>query len=446
MNHLKSFILLSIVVIIGYSSAQPQCAYQVANSKYFIQDGYCVWEYKTGLSKPRQLYVASNGDVLVSTNGIITVMYDLNQNGVIDSNESATLATAPGLNHAVTVTGKYLYATSPSTAYRWRYTPGNRTDLGTPEVVLNNMPSDGHVTRTLAMIDELKFYISIGSGSNVDPNSSRARVYYCDATGLTLPINFTNCVVQADGCRNEVGLRFDPTGRLWGVENGMDELSRPDLVADAHINNPCEEINLLESRGSFYGYPRCWSEGYLPPNVSKGVGANFGVLKSDDDWCFNQSNVVRPKFCMPAHTAPLDLLFWNSTTFQPPYDKGMFVTQHGSWNRVPSSGYQVVHIQTDSNYNPVNATMTKLFGGIPGVKGDQWAFRPVSVVRLAPCGINITECLLISSDDPTGTIIAIRYSGHTDSYSSGNILKPVISSQYLSITIVLLLSIITLLF
>ncbi|EFA76024.1 mitochondrial substrate carrier family protein [Heterostelium album PN500] len=73
-----------------------------------------------------------------------------------------------------------------------------------------------------------------------------------------------------------------------------------------------------------------------------------------------------------------------STTFQPPYDKGMFVTQHGSWDRVPTTGYQVVHIQTDSNYNPVNATITKFFGGVPTPQGDKCAFRPVSVARLAP--------------------------------------------------------------
>ncbi|EFA82367.1 predicted protein [Heterostelium album PN500] len=408
----RIYIITNIVIFIGLCKSQtpPACATTISGSAYVVPPGYCAWEYATGLSKPRQLYVASNGDVLVSDNGVITVLYDTNNNGVINTGEKATLATASGLNHGVTVYGGYLYATSASTVYRWKYTPGNRTSLGTAQVVLNGMPTAGHSTRTVAMVDNLKFYLSIGSNANVDPNSARARVYYCDASTATLPITLASCVVHADGCRNEVGLRFDPTGRLWGVENGIDNLQRTDLVPDAHITNPCEEVNLFDSPGSFYGYPRCWSEGYLPPAKSKGVGANFGMTSADDTWCFNQANVVRPKYCMPAHTAPLDLFFWSSTTFQPPYDKGLFVALHGSWNRQPSTGYQVVHIVTDVNHNPVNATLTKFFGGVPTSTGDSWSFRPVSLGRLAPCGAGVAECLLVSNDG-SDSIVAIRYNG-----------------------------------
>jgi len=58
----------------------------------------------------------------------------------------------------------------------------------------------------------------------------------------TLPLNWSEREVYADGLRNEVGLSFDSEGRLWGVENGADNLFRPDLGGDIHLNNPGEEL------------------------------------------------------------------------------------------------------------------------------------------------------------------------------------------------------------
>jgi hypothetical protein len=51
-----------------------------------------------------------------------------------------------------------------------------------------------------------------------------------------------NLKIIADGLRNEVGLRFDANGQLWGVENGADDLYRADLGGDIHNDNPGEEI------------------------------------------------------------------------------------------------------------------------------------------------------------------------------------------------------------
>ncbi|EFA82426.1 hypothetical protein PPL_04851 [Heterostelium album PN500] len=88
----------------------------------------------------------------------------------------------------------------------------------------------------------------------------------------------------------------------------------------------------------------------------------------------------------------------------------LFVALHGSWNRQPSTGYQVVHIVTDVNHYQVNATLTKFFGGVPTSTGDSWSFRPVSLGRLAPCGAGVAECLLVSNDG-SNSIVAIRYNG-----------------------------------
>ncbi len=48
---------------------------------------------------------------------------------------------------------------------------------------------------------------------------------------------------------------------------------------------------------------------------------------------------------MPAHVAPLDILFYYGTTL-PGIEAGdALVSWHGSWNRDPAQGYKVVHVK-----------------------------------------------------------------------------------------------------
>jgi len=79
--------------------------------------------------------------------------------------------------------------------------------------------------------------------------------------------------------RNEVGFNYDNQGRIWGVENGIDNLDRPDLGPNLVFNNPGEEVNLFIDDPSqynrFYGYPYCWSELFLPPATAKGPGTQW---------------------------------------------------------------------------------------------------------------------------------------------------------------------------
>ena len=85
------------------------------------------------------------------------------------------MTTTPGLNHGIAMQGGYLYASSDSTVYRWPYS-GGRQALGTPQTVVSGLPTGGHSTRTLLFDGDGRLYVAIGSGSNVDPNSSRAKI------------------------------------------------------------------------------------------------------------------------------------------------------------------------------------------------------------------------------------------------------------------------------
>lgn len=353
--------------------------------------------------------------VVNSAASSVVSMYDANNDGKIGTDEMWTIAVANGLNHGVAIHDDYLYASSATTVFRWPYKPGTKTSLGTATVVIKNIPSGGHSTRTL-LWDTDGMYLAVGSGSNMDSNSLRARVLKCDMNVNAIPSGgyeyLSACKVYADGCRNEVGLRLDSKGRLWGVENGRDNLQRADLGGDIHNNNPSEEVNMFAKPG-FYGYPYCWSEGNLTSPMRGGPGTQWAdpTFISDgthtDAWCKNATNVIKPVYNMQAHTAPLDLLFHETPSFPSGFQEGLFVAQHGSWNRQPPVGYQVIQLELDENFNVVSSK--KVIGNVAGTS-ESWTHRPVSLVKIAPCG-PAKECLLVTSD-ASNVVIAIAATGN----------------------------------
>jgi len=324
------------------------------------------------------------------------------------------LAKQSGLNHgvAISASGNYLYASSETDVYRWKYTSGNRTSLGTGEHVISNLPCCHHETRTLLFSpDESQLYVQSGSGSNNDPDATHAEIRRWNVTSLsaTAPVDWSTGQLLAWGMRNEVGIRFDTSGVLWGVENGVDDVARPDwAIGDIHNDNPCEELNRFDvaNPGKFYGYPYCWSEGILPK--PPGLGATTQWLHSDfagkapysDAWCHNTSNVVPPVHCLPAHNAPLDILFGNITDASA-YDQTAYVAAHGSWDRDIPDGYRVYSVTWKGGV--VNHASFLQYAG-PGATGSGWP-RPVGL-GIIPCPWG--SCLLISSDS-NNEIIAVGY-------------------------------------
>merc|ERR1712137_625261 len=140
-------------------------------------------------------------------------------------------------------------------------------------------------------------YVQVGSGSNVDPDTTHARVNRFSIKEIPAGgIEWDSGFVFANGLRNEAGIRFDLEGNLWGVENGVDNEFRQDLGGDLHNTNPCEELNFLQNDESlFFGYPYCWSA-YNVTGYSRGTQfyqSKF-VGQVDDAWCQTLSNVVPP--------------------------------------------------------------------------------------------------------------------------------------------------------
>ena len=371
-----------------------------------VPKGFCAWNFATDIPKARGITIDSAGNVLVvsaKSNDVIA-LWDDDGDGVSSTSERATIASANGLNHGIAIHGGFLYASSPGGVVRWEYA-ADRQPLGTASVVINAIPSGGHATRTLAFDDDY-LYVTVGSGGNVDNNSERARIRRFPIDGLSTPTAFAEGEVFADGLRNEVGIRFDSQGRLWGVENGRDELEREDLGGDIHEDNPAEELNLFAEPGKFYGYPYCFSEYALPDGIGMGPGTQWADPNFIDDgthtdaWCQNEDNVVPPVLSMQGHSAPLDLLFYHGSAFPSSLAGDLLVTFHGSWNRSTATGYKVVLIPFGADGLPSGAPEPFLESA--GAAENDWPHRPVGLAVL-PSGV-----LLVTSD-ASGRIIAVGY-------------------------------------
>jgi glucose/arabinose dehydrogenase len=376
-----------------------------------VPSGYCAWAWASDLSAPRGIARNANGDILVVEKGAgrITLLHDDNDNGVSDSNERVVLTTTSGLNHGIALHGGYLYASTSTTVYRWAYT-GGRQPLGAAQTVVSGIPGTGHSTRTLLFDQDGNLYVSVGSASNVDTNIDRARIVRYPASVLGTSSTFAQGEAFATGLRNEVGLTLDGQGRVWGVENGSDNLSRTDLGGDIHTDNPGEEMNLFAEPGSFYGYPYCWTEYSLPSAVGMGRGTQWADPSTmndgthNDAWCRNTANVVRPVLVMQAHSAPLDIKFYAGGAFPSDMTGSAIVTFHGSWNRSPATGYKVVRIPFGPDGMPSGDPTPFLEYAGTGDNGSDWPHRPVGIET------GLDGRLFITSD-ASNIVIAIGHNG-----------------------------------
>jgi glucose/arabinose dehydrogenase len=233
----------------------------------------------------------------------------------------------------------------------------------------------GHSTRTL-LFAKGKMYVAVGSSCNVcvEDDKRRAAVteFNDDGSGQRL---------FATGLRNAVGLTFNPkTNTIWATDNGRDWLG-DDL--------PPEEVNDLGPAGGNFGWPYCY--GNRVPDLSQ----------SKDYDC---SKTIAPKAEMPAHSAPLGLLFYDGKMFPAEYQGSLFVTFHGSWNRSRPTGYKVVRIKFNDQGEPQGPPQDFISGWLrPGeTKKGVWMGRPVGLV-VGP------EGALYVSDDAAGVVYRVTW-------------------------------------
>ena len=314
-----------------------------------VAPGLVVERFAEGLDHPRNLYTLPNGDILVAeTNspprkmgGVegfvmkwlmgkagadvpsanrITLLRDANGDG------QAELKTPflTGLNSpfGMVLIGEKLYVANTNGLLVFPYKTGDTKikAKGKELTKFNARAPNNHWTRNLAASpDGKKIYISVGSNSNIGENGmenevGRAMVFEYDiAKDKKIP--------YAIGLRNPVGLGWDKAGRLWTVVNERDMLGS-DLVPDY--------LALVEF-GADYGWPQHYWGGFTDTRVKP--------LKPE-----KREYERRPDYALGAHTAPLGLAFGYNGKLGAGLTEGAFVARHGSWNRKPVSGYDVIFV------------------------------------------------------------------------------------------------------
>lgn len=319
---------------------------------------------------PRMMMLKDNElFVTIPNRGNVVVLRDLNEDKKADS--VITFIDKLDKPHGIDHEKGWFYIAEEKRVIRVKDSNNDlKADMNTLEVLIDDLPSVGHFTRTIKVHND-SLYLSMGSSCNVcyEEDERRAAITKCNVDG-------SNCSVFAKGLRNAVGFVFHPsTGRMYATENGRDWLG-DDL--------PPDEINLIE-KGRNYGWPICY-------------GRNI----HDTDFDKNEyiRNPCMEPFEMPAlidlqaHSAPLGLAFYNGDSFPQEYRGDLFVAFHGSWNRNVLTGYKIVSIDMD------DFTVKDFATG--WLEGSNVLGRPVDII-VADDGS------LLVSDDNAGRIYRISY-------------------------------------
>jgi glucose/arabinose dehydrogenase len=358
--------------------------------------GFRVTALATGLSHPRWVYVLPNGDVLVAesnsppkpedakgiTGAIMKLVMKWAGAGVPSANRITLLRDADGDGVAETrgvfleglnspfgmaLVGNELFIANADAIVKVPYQAGQVSSAVAPVKVtdLPGGPINHHWTKNIiASPDGSKLYATVGSNSNISENGieaedGRAAIWEVDrATGAKR--------LFASGLRNPNGLAWEPqTKALWTVVNERDELGN-DLVPDY--------LTAVKD-GAFYGWP--WS--YWGQWVDTRVQPQRPEMVA---------KAIAPDFGLGSHVAALGLTFSDARTMPQNYASGVFIGEHGSWNRKPRSGYKVVFVPFEGG-RPASEPIDFLTGFL-SPEGKAYG-RPVGVAMDGKGGLLVAD-------------------------------------------------------
>ncbi|MEP6633112.1 MAG: sorbosone dehydrogenase family protein [Luteimonas sp.] len=323
-----------------------------ANAKPIAASGFAVNAFANGLDHPRVVYVLPNGDVLVAeTNappkpgdnkglkgkvmGIvmkragagvssadrITLLRDRDGDGVAETRSVFLKDLMSPFGMALI--GSTFYVANADAVVKFPYSEGETSISAAPVKVVDlpGGPINHHWTKSMvASHDGKRLYVGVGSNSNVGENGldkevGRAAVWEID------PASGSHRIF-ASGIRNPTALAWQPqSGALWAVANERDELG----------NNLVPDYLTAVKDGAFYGWPYSY------------YGQHVDVRAQPQDPAM-VAKAIAPDYALGSHVAALGLAFYGGDVFPAHYRNGAFIGLHGSWNRKPQTGYQVVFV------------------------------------------------------------------------------------------------------
>ncbi|SDS17542.1 hypothetical protein SAMN05444173_2110 [Opitutus sp. GAS368] len=386
----------------------PQVVSQPANARLSVPAGFTVRLFVTGLSGPRILRTAPNGDIFIAETRANRIRVIRTVDGADTPSQNEIFAD--GLDRPFGIAfypsgdePQWVYVANNNSVVRFPYHRGELKAAEAPQVIVPTLAEStgGHTTRDLAFsADNKRLFISVGSGSNVaetigkktpkatraweaehglgaawDSETNRAEILVTDPEGR-LPLR-----TFATGIRNGVGLAMDQTtGELWTATNERDGLG-DDLVPD-YITRVKE--------GKFYGWPWYYLGNHEDP---RHAGERPDLA----------GQAVVPDVLLQSHSAPLELAFYTATkgmaAFPVEYRGDIFVASHGSWNRGSRTGYKIVRVRL--NHGVPTGEYDDFLTGFVVDSRSVWG-RPVGVAVAR-------DGALLVAEDGNGTLWRIAY-------------------------------------
>ena len=348
--------------------------------KLNIPDGFEISIYADNLNSPRQLTETDKGYVVAGSKkgDKLFALHDIDSDGYAE--ERILLAENLQNPTGVTFHNGDLYFAEIDTIWVIRdidkLLSSNPSTLPTKSIYMNNLPSETwHGFKYIDFGPDDNLYIPVGVPCNIclEPQTNDKRFAaihkYVDGKLITV----------ADGVRNSVGFDWHPlTGKLYFSDNGRDWLGD---------DSPSCELNVVNTEGSFYGYPFKHASDVIDPE--------FGHLLQSFD-----RDLVDPIAELGPHVAPLGIAFYDKENFPAKYKNSVFVALHGSWNRTKKSGYTLVFVKLDDDGNYLYQE-----DFISGWLSNESAWgRPVSPYIMK-------DGSMLLSDDKYNVIYRVTYKG-----------------------------------
>lgn len=369
----------------------PQTVDRPKGAGLRVPDGFRATLFAEGLTHPRVMAVAANGDVLLAESraGKITLLRDADGDGRAEVRE--TLIDGLARPHGIGFREGTIWVSDTNGVWRWPYTPGDTRITADPEAMT---PPDalgsagGHWTRGLQLDPEGEgFWVSIGSRGNVGVEPEpRATIRRFDGPG-------DGGHSFATGLRNPVGMAIHPrTGAFWTVVNERDGLG-DDLVPD-YLTRVRED--------GFYGWPYGW------PGAGGDAVVQPGLEGQDEG---RLARLITPDLRFQAHSAPIGLTFYDGTMFPERYSGGAFVALRGSWNAAEPRGYIVAFVPFDADGTPADDGVYEVFAS--GFRRDDGGRGSPAQVWGRPAGVAVDRAgALLIADDTGGTLWRVVTTGN----------------------------------
>jgi glucose/arabinose dehydrogenase len=359
-----------------------------------LPPGFSAELIASGLRSPRVVRVAPNGDLFVADSRASRVLvYRLGDPG----EKPREAVFAKGLRQPYGIAfhpadnPQWVYVANSDSVVRFPYKSGDLEASGKPETVVAGIPSNHHWTRDIAFsADGKTLFLSVGSGSNVAEDIGSAPDGGLEAWSASAPLGAAwgseqgraevrafdpdgnNERVVATGLRNCSGMTVQPaTGALWCVVNERDGLGD---------NVPFEYATTVR-QGAFYGWPWTYIGEHEDPRHA-GERPDLG------------GKTTVPDVLMQAHSAPLNIAFYEGANFPADYRGDAFVALHGSWNRGARTGYKVVRLKFEDG--KATGEYEDFMTGFVVSDAQVWG-RPVGVAVANDGSLIVTE-------DGSGTI------------------------------------------